>query len=78
VPAKVALPSRSSVARGMPRFAAMLTILVPLLVCVLGALVHLASTSPKLARLGTLGAYAFLAGLLWTLAEVSHRVLHVG
>lgn len=50
----------------------MLTILVPLLVCVVGALVHL--TSPKAAQLGL---WAFGVGLFWTLAQASHTVWHL-
>ena len=52
----------------------MLTIVLPLLVCVIGGVVHL--VSPKL--LATLGGYAFLVGLWWTLAEAAHHVLHLG
>ena len=50
----------------------MVSIVVPLLVCVVGALVHL--TSPKAAQLGM---WAFGVGLWWTLALASHAVWHL-
>jgi hypothetical protein len=51
----------------------MLTILVSLLVCVIGGLVHM--LVPKLA---TLGGYAFAVGLFFVLSETAHHVLHLG
>ena len=42
----------------------MITIMPPLLVCVLGALVYAMATNPKLSEMGRL---AFFAGLLVTL-----------
>jgi hypothetical protein len=51
----------------------MLTIVVALLVCVIGGIVHLLSP-----RFATLGAWAFGVGLWWTLAEVAHHVIRLG
>ena len=51
----------------------MLTILIALLVCVVGAFVYLAASNGKVAQLGL---YAFAVGLFWTLAEVPHHVAH--
>jgi hypothetical protein len=49
----------------------MMTIAVPLLVCIIGGVVHL--TVPKFA---TLGAWAFGVGLWWTLATVAGHSVH--
>lgn len=59
----------------------MMTILVPLAVCLVGAVVHLLSSgsaAPGRARFATLGAYAFAVGLWWTLGEAAHHVIHIG
>ena len=50
-----------------------MTIVVPLLVCLVGAVVHLTS-----AKASQLGLWAFGVGLWWTLAQVAHQVLHFG
>jgi hypothetical protein len=50
-----------------------MSIFIALLVCLIGAVVHL--TSPKLSQLGL---WAFGVGLWWTLAQVAHQVLHLG
>ncbi len=49
------------------------TILLPLLVCIIGALVYALAASQKLANLGAL---SFFAGLLVTLFQVSSHVIH--
>lgn len=49
----------------------MMSITIALLVCLVGAIVHLLST-----RGATLGAYAFAVGLWWTLASVAHDSVH--
>jgi len=50
-----------------------MTIAIPLLVCIVGGIVHV--TSAKLAQLG---AWAFGVGLWWTLAEASRHLVHLG
>lgn len=50
-----------------------MTIVVPLLVCIIGGVVHL--TAPKYAQLGL---WAFGVGLWWVLAEAAHHVVHLG
>lgn len=57
----------------VPRYALGMTILVPLLVCLVGAVVHLTSSKGS-----QLGLWAFGVGLWWTLALVGHQVLHFG
>lgn len=49
-----------------------MTIVLPLLVCILGGVVHV--TIPKLSQLG---AWAFGVGLWWTLAEAAHHIVRL-
>lgn len=51
----------------------MVTILLPLLVCVIGAVVHLLST-----KCSALGLQAFWVGLFWTLYLAMTVKIHVG
>ncbi len=52
----------------------MLVILLPLLVCVVGALVYALATNPKLVELGRI---AFFVGLFWTVAALGSADLHL-
>jgi hypothetical protein len=52
----------------------MLIILIPLFVCVLGALVYAFAANPKLCELGKI---AFAVGLFWTVRDVSATDLHL-
>jgi predicted membrane-bound spermidine synthase len=52
----------------------MLVVLVPLFVCVLGALVYAFAANPKL---GMLGLIAFAVGLFWTVRCVYATDLHL-
>ena len=50
-----------------------MTIVLPLLVCVIGGVVHVTST-----KFSSLGLWAFGVGLWLVLSESAHHVLHLG
>lgn len=52
----------------------MATIAIPFLVMVLGAVVHVVSSS----KASELGRIAFFVGLFWTVYAASHAVVHFG
>ncbi len=52
----------------------MISIAIPLLVCLLGALVYALATG----KVSWLGLVAFAVGLFWTIYAVSGATLHLG